>query len=654
MINRLTLVLLLLAPFAQSAPLSYSKHIKPILAHNCYECHANGKTKGGLSLMSRELLLKGGKNGAAFVDGKSAQSALIKRITTTDPDEVMPPEGKRLTTQEVALLSRWIDEGAKWDEVPASQLHQRPPSVLPRKAVVPPGEGTPVDRLLTAYFAKNNVPVTSVDDRTFARRLYLDLTGLPPTPSELAEFLSDPSPDKRARLAEKLLADNERYAQHWITFWQDHLRDGKLDLGSTDIFRAITPWLLKSLKENKPYDQLVRELVNPKSPDNLAALEKVPDQDDAKNVEKEVKPDENDAFGFIQGLRPGLEKPRGDQRWEVQAVQNISQVFLGTNLKCATCHDSFIDSWTMADTWGLASVYSEKPLEAIRCEMPQGVYPPPAFIFPEVGQIDPKHSVAQRREKLAELVTSPRNGRFARTVANRLWAALLGRGIVDPVDDMDYSTGFDPELLEQLANELVDNKYDLKKTILTIVTSRAYAMPVDMSQKPDGIFRGPTLRRMTAEQFVDSTNRLMGRTARVWTQNGGRVLEIMGRPDRRTVATSRENKASPMQALELLNGPDLFEMIYYEPGQYAPRSTDTAAARKKEAEKLKDNKRLADLAKLPATQLIDTVITHALSRPATDKEVALYTQVLGDKPTPQSTGDFLWIVAMLPEFQLIR
>ncbi|HSI35624.1 MAG TPA: PSD1 and planctomycete cytochrome C domain-containing protein [Tepidisphaeraceae bacterium] len=639
---------------------SYAKDVKVILAHHCYECHGKGKTKGGLSMLTRESFLKGGKAGAGAVPGKPDESILVRRLLSKDPDEVMPPADEpRLSAEQIATLKAWVAQGLPWDEIKPEALVSKPKNVTPRRFELPAGQGQPVDRILTPYFAKHEVAVKVVDDRTYARRLYLDIVGLPPMAAELADFLADTSPDKRARLADKLLADSDRYADHWITFWQDHLRDGMMDLGSTDIVRPITPWLLKALKDNRPYDEMVRQLVNPQVPKNAQLTDVTSKQDDDVPIEKDVKVDDTDSFGFIQGLRAGLEKPRGDQRWEVQAVQNISQVFLGTNLKCATCHDSFIDYWTMKDTWGLASVYADKPLEVIRCEVPQGVHPAPSFLFSEVGAIDAKAPVAERKKQLAELVTSPKNGRFARTVVNRLWTRLMGVGIIDPVDDMDHPP-FSADLMDYLATQLVDGGHDLKKIIRLIVTSQAYQLPaIDPKKAPaniDGVaeFRGPMLRRMTGEQFVDAGNAIQGRPTRVWVQKGGRLLEILGRPDRRTVTTGRDHKSSPMQALELLNGPSLYELIYLEPQPNAPRSTDTKTALKKEAEKPKPNAKLAALAKLPPKELITQIYTHALSRPPTDKELAVQMDLLGSTPTPESVGDMLWVVVNLPEFQLIR
>lgn len=181
-----------------------------------------------------------------------------------------------------------------------------------RPVELPAGERNPIDRLLAGYYAKNNVEiVSSVDDRVFARCVYLDTIGLLPTPEQLDEFLRDTQANKRQVLVEKRLAQNDAYADHWITFWQDLLRDGKKDLGSTDVFRPITPWLADALKENLAYDAFVRELVDPRGLEQALKnregdLKLSKSDDDAGD-----KAHAHDAAGFVIGLKAGLAEKRG-------------------------------------------------------------------------------------------------------------------------------------------------------------------------------------------------------------------------------------------------------------------------------------------------------------------------------------------------------
>ncbi|HEY2761054.1 MAG TPA: DUF1549 domain-containing protein, partial [Pirellulales bacterium] len=342
----------------------------------------------------------------------------------------------------------------------------------------------PIDRFVDAYLAAENLSIPPpVDDAAFARRVYLDLIGLLPTPEQLQQFLADPAANKRDRLVDQLLASNTAYADHWLTFWSDLLRNDYSGTGYIDGGRKqITHWLYRSLWENKPYDQFVRELISP-SPESE---------------------------GFIKGF-----KWRGNvsaaQSTELQFAQNVGQVFLGVNLKCASCHDSFIDDWKLTDSWGLAAVISDHPLEIFRCDVPTGKTAATKFIFPELGAIDPNTSREVRLEQLAKLITDPRDGRFARTAVNRLWQRLLGRGIVDPIDAMDGAP-WSPGLLDYLACQLIDERYDLKKILREIATSQIYQArcmePMNSTAGNAAVFQGPIARRMTAEQFLDAVWRI--------------------------------------------------------------------------------------------------------------------------------------------------
>ena len=258
-----------------------------------------------------------------------------------------------------------------------------------------------------------------------------------------SRLLADVS-SKRDQLINKLLDDRQAYAEHWLTFWNDLRNDyaGTGYIGSGR--RAITGWLYQSLLDNKPYDRFVRELISPKP----------------------------ESEGFIKGI-----KWRGvvnaSQVPELQFSQNVAQVFLGINLKCASCHDSFIDSWRLEDAYNLAAVVADKPLELHRCDKPTGAKAEAKFLYPELGKLDTSLPKSERLQRLAELLTSPDNGRFTRTIVNRLWQRQMGRGLVSPVDVMSNEP-WNTDLVDFLATDFADNGYDLKRTIGLIVRSRAY------------------------------------------------------------------------------------------------------------------------------------------------------------------------------------
>ncbi|HEY2838284.1 MAG TPA: DUF1549 domain-containing protein [Pirellulales bacterium] len=371
----------------------------------------------------------------------------------------------------------------------------------------------PIDRLLAPYYVEHKLtPPGVVEDRVFARRAFLDCVGVLPTPAELDAFLADSQLDKRAKLVERLLADRDRYAQHWLTFWNDALRNDYQGTGYIDGGRKqITGWLYKALADNMPYDQFVRELVSP-----TPASE-----------------------GFIKGIT-WRGTVNASQTPEIQAAQNVSQVFLGINMKCASCHDSFINNWKLADAYGLAGIFAEKPVEMHRCDRPTGEFAPLKFLYPELGAIDASASRKERMQQVAALLTSPNNGRLTRTMVNRVWAKFLGRGLVEPVDEMDDDP-WNQDLLDWLAADLQDHGYDLKRTMALVLTSRAYQAPSVGAAEAEFVFRGPIVRRMEAEQFADAVSALTG----VWQRSpavGEGVAPLAAEPD---AAEKKADAADP-------------------------------------------------------------------------------------------------------------
>ena len=476
-------------PPAATRPVDFTKDIQPLFEASCVKCHAKGKDKGGLSIERRELFLKGGDTGPAAIAGNSAKSLIVELVSSKDPDTAMPKKGTKWTPEQVGLLRAWIDQGAKW---PDNVAFAKPPpqNLAPRKVELPAGAGNPIDRLLGAYFANHgSAPAEQVPDSVFARRAFLDTIGLLPDAVQLDAFAHDSAGDKRTALIRRLLADRRGYADHWLTFWNDLLRNDYKGTGFIDGGRKqISGWLHKALMENKPFDRFVAELVNPS----------------------------DESEGFTRGILW-----RGDVNSAMlppmQAAQSVSQVFLGVNLKCASCHDSFINDWALADCYGLAAVYSDEELELVRCDKPQGKKATVRFLYPEVGAIPPGLDKSARMHRLAELMVSPKNGRLARTIVNRLWARLLGRGLVEPTDDMD-KPAWNADLLDWLAEDLIANGWDLKHTLEIILTSRAYAMPSvegPKDEKAAFIFKGPLTRRLTAEQFSDAITALTGGWARL-------------------------------------------------------------------------------------------------------------------------------------------
>src|SRR5712692_6024916 len=351
-------------PPAAPGKIDFSQDIKPIFEGSCIKCHGRGRSKGDFRLDTRATLLKGGESGAAVAPGKSQESLLIELVSGLDPDNVMPKKGKKLSAEQIGRLRAWIDQGLPWDAgITFAKLE--PVNFKPRHPAIAlqPNRGNPIDQILRPYFKQNKIgPLKPVEDRVFARRAYLDVIGLLPGVEELDAFVADTRADKRARLVRRLLADNERYAEHWLTFWNDALRNDYRGTGYIDGGRKqITAWLFSALATNLPYDRFVAQLVNPTS----------------------------ESEGFSKGVVwRGV--VNASQTPQMQAAQNISQVFMGVNLKCASCHNSFINTWKLADAYGMAGVYADGPLEMVRCDKPTGEVAAIKFIYPELGAIDGK------------------------------------------------------------------------------------------------------------------------------------------------------------------------------------------------------------------------------------------------------------------------
>ena len=246
-------------PPAATGAVDFRRDVQPLLEASCIKCHGRGKSKGGWKLDTRAYFLAEADSGPAVVPGNSAESHLVHLVAGTDPDNVMPEKGTRLTPDQVGILRAWIDADLPWpDDVTFAQL---PPNNLhPRQPDLPDGPADhPVDRLMASYFRSHGIRQAGpVDDRTFLRRVHLDVVGLLPTPDEQEAFLRDLGPDRRERLVDRLLADGPRYAQHWLTFWNDLLRNDYKGTGYIDGGRSqISRWLYGALLENRPYDRFV-------------------------------------------------------------------------------------------------------------------------------------------------------------------------------------------------------------------------------------------------------------------------------------------------------------------------------------------------------------------------------------------------------------
>jgi hypothetical protein len=496
-------------------------------------------------------------------------------------------------------------------------------AALPKPPQPPPGDGAPIDRFLAAHWAKHKfTPPAVVDDRTFARRVFLDVVGLLPAPAQLTAFENDTSPDKRAKLVELLLADKHGHAEGWMAYWNDLLRNDE-QTNIDNLRKPITSWLYASLRDNKPLDLFVAELLHP---------------------------GKNGPDGYLQGVN-WRGTVNASQQPAVQAAQNVSQVFLASALKCASCHNSFINEYKLEQAYGLASFFSAKNLEIHRCDKATGKFAAPKFLFPDLGEVAASADLEARHKAVAHMVTRPKNPRFARAMVNRTWKKLLGRGLFEPADDFDGKTPH-LDLLDWLAFDFMSHDYDIKHVLREILLSRVYQLPVAKKQKGD-LLAGPVPRRLTSEQFLDAVSQVTGYWPKVavmkvdvpnpkiraWRHKRPDALATaLGRPSREQVCTERPQDSSVLQALELVNGKEL-------------------AGRLKEGVKLLLASELAK--EKHAGKVVTALYQRALGRPPDDEELQLARPLIGapdQKPAARQEGweDLLWVLVMTPEMQFIR
>jgi len=617
----------------------FEKKIRPTLAEHCYACHsADTKPAGNLRVDDRNGLLTGGNVGKAVVPGKPEESLLIKRVSSGEKRR-MPLEGKQLTDEQIADLTQWIKDGAVWPavRVPASLGKSKPeyeklkkdhwafqplsdakaPTV--RDAAWPKDD---IDRFILAKLeSKNFKPVDDADKVSLIRRVTFDLTGLPPTPAQIDEFVNESSADAFEKVVDRLLA-SPRFGEHWGRHWLDVARYGESTGPSRNIpypqAWKYRDYVIDSFNADMPFNRFVTEqiagdLLSPKSSSERDRL--------------------LTATGFL-----ALGVKDVNQRFKVRFIMDnvdeqidvVSRSLLALTVSCARCHDHKFDPIPTTDYYALAGIFTstdncagvrnkmggggldyydpsmllrlsaetapptpaekieklkeevataKKEWEAIK-GTPEGMKAGPngmpmqrtlklkldrlegellaltdpssraptvhgvrdaskpadtevrirgeaeklgpivprgfltTFTVPEAEKVNPAQS---GRLELAQWLTSPKNPLTTRVIANRVWQHLFGQGIVKTVDNFGVTGDVPshPELLDHLANRLIDNGWSIKKLVREMVLTHSYQLA---SSIPNAEFRIPnsedpanrlvwrhTPRRLSTEEIRDAT-----------------------------------------------------------------------------------------------------------------------------------------------------
>jgi hypothetical protein len=358
-----------------------------------------------------------------------------------------------------------------------------------------------IDRLVFERLEKLRIaPSDLCDDETFLRRVTLDLVARPPTVAEYEAFMADSAPDKRARKIDELIATTD-FADYQAALWAEQLRiiGGNYAPQGTDIkaAAAFAGWIREQFRANRPLDQFVSEMVAA-SGSNLS----------------------NGPANLYTML---VHKPRPDPK---MLAADFSQAFLGVQIQCAECHNHPFDRWTMNDYYGFVSFFTGVEWKAGVEPREKRIYwntksnrvPNPVDGQPRdaktLGAIEPVDSEDDPRPALAAWLTSPDNEIFSKNLANRTWAHLLGRGVVEPVDDMRVSNPpTNAPLLNALSNRLVELKFDLRAFVSDICNSRVYQLAVKPKPSNAGDtrqFSHAHLRRLRADVLLDSVVAVTG------------------------------------------------------------------------------------------------------------------------------------------------
>lgn len=371
--------------------------IHPILAGKCFRCHGGDRVSGGLRIDSRESLLKGGESGPAMVPGKVDESLLIKAVRRADDVSAMPPD-KPLRPDEVQALTDWIAAGAHWPMEPARFDAKKHWAFEPVADVVPPAvkartwPKNAIDQfILAAQEAAGVGPGPAADRRALLRRATYDLTGLPPTPGELADFESDDSPSAWDRVIERLLA-SPHYGEHWGRHWLDIVRYADTAGENSDhplphAWRYRN-WVIAAFNDDKPYDEFVREQIA----GDLLGTEGPP----------EKYADRITATGYLAiARRFGHDIDQDMHLTYEDTLDTLGKSLLGLSIGCCRCHDHKYDPLSTRDYYGLYGILASTRFPFPGCEPKQQPRDLVALLTPEEIERD----ITPWRQRLASIET---------------------------------------------------------------------------------------------------------------------------------------------------------------------------------------------------------------------------------------------------------
>lgn len=565
---------------------------------------------------------------AVYADGSREDVTGLAQFESNDTEIVRVDDDGMLTvgqlTGQAVVVARFMGRVADSQvRVPAAEL-------LPESRYADLPVANFIDKLAHAHLKRMGyLPSGIAGDAQFLRRAMLDAVGVLPKPDEVRAFLADSNPDKR-KLAVQRILDHPAYADHWANKWADLLRPNPDRVGVKSIF-VLDQWLRESFRQNKPYDQFVREILEVEGSNHQA----------------------------------GPAVIYRDRREPTELTTMFSQLFLGVRMECAKCHHHPNEKWAQEDFYQMAAFFGPVGQKGA------GLSPPisagkETFYFRPGGQV--KHPVTAAvmtpkapdgplfagassedpRRHLADWLLAPDNPFFAKAAVNRVWAIFFGRGMVEPVDDFRISNPcVNPELLDELAREFANAGYDFKWLMRTIMESNLYqldSLPNDTNLSDTRNFSRSYRRRLPAEVLMDAVATATGvpdkftatpigsRASQAWSYKiESHFLNAFGRPNSSSdCPCERDLRLSVVQSLHLMNADSLQRKL-----------TDPSGKAKV----------LADGA-LPPEGIVEELYLSTLSRPPSPDELNLALAAFAAEGATRQSAceDLLWALINTPEF----
>ena len=572
---------------------------------------------------------------ATYSDGSTRDVTGVTAYQSNEPAIVTVDESGVMTASELAgeasIMARYMGHIATWNTAITreGEINDRVYARLPRWNFI--------DEIVWQRLQELKLrPSDAIDDATFQRRVHLDLIGRLPTPDEVRVFLADEDPDKRLQLVDAVL-ERPEYADHWASKWADLLRPNPYRVGIKATLN-LDAWLRKVFRQNLSYDVWVQQLVTAQG-----------------------STWRNGAATFFR-----------DRREPEEITTAISQLFLGVRLECAKCHHHPFEVWGQDDFYGLAAYFAQVGRKGAGISPPisggeeivfdqssgevhhpltrQVVAPRPLIESEKTQDTD-----ASRRTQFAEWLVSNDNPYFARAGANRIWAELMGRGLVDPVDDLrSTNPASNEELLDALAQEFRRVRFDQKEFIRTITQSYVYqlsSVPNETNTADRRNYSRHYRRQMPAEVLLDAVCDVTGvpeaflgdsalgvppgsRAAEAWTfRLSSQFLDAFGRPDaNQDPPCERIGDSTVVQALHMMNAQHLHDKVIHESG----RALQLASGERS------------------STEILNELYLSTFSRFPSEEEIQAAKPLFGDnaEERQRATEDLLWSLLNSPEFLL--